>query len=124
VRQIAALTRGGRHDAGHDEVAYYERFLAIFSTKGAEKLRQHGSGQQPFEGGRAVAGGMSTSMAAPDISAANRRPVRPLSSSSAPMAASPVTRPVPICRSPAAGTMDQARSMRLPRPVRMARRKP
>ena len=71
-------------------------------------------------------GGMITSIPALAISRVMRRPVKALSSRSASLlAASPAARSVPGWRSPmAAGPGDQARTMRVPGSVRMARRKP
>ena len=69
---------------------------------------------------------MITSIPALAISRVMRRPVKALSSRSASLlAASPAARSVPGWRSPmAAGPGDRARTMRVPRSVRMARRKP
>jgi hypothetical protein len=39
----APRSRGDRDDAGNDDGRGFDRFLNIFSTKGAEKRKQHGS---------------------------------------------------------------------------------
>ena len=35
--------RGGEHDLGNGEIEEFDRFWNTFSTKGAEKRKQHGS---------------------------------------------------------------------------------